>query len=349
MKVIYYLLACVVALAVGSSYYLSRPVVTGVSEADAIKSLTVAPRERALTLARHSSGAVLLVTQANAEGVLAIDVNAATGEVFKDTLHAYTELEVQGLQALYDTTPSQLVPWQELGAPFPGHDSQIAAGTNYREHAEEVGHDGDPFLFPKLSQATAWNSEVGTGTRLDYEVELCAVPLKNHSESEPSPLGYLLCGDYTDRWLLVKHMDLGGEMGRTGFPIAKGGSGRLPIGPLLVIPHQETFYRELELSLYANGTLRQKALAGSMIWQPREILAAAIADCRTPYQLRSGTAQIVVCEGIPAGTLVLTGTPGGVLFHLATLWNPWVYLGRGDVVVSFGTYLGYMRNTIVAN
>ena len=36
----------------------------------------------------------------------------------------------------------------------------------------------------------------------------------------------------------------------------------------------------------------------------------------------------------------------GVLFKLATLWHPWAYLRQGDVVTSFGTYLGYMRNEI---
>ena len=50
----------------------------------------------------------------------------------------------------------------------------------------------------------------------------------------------------------------------------------------------------------------------------------------------------------PGGTLVLTGTPEGVLFRLGTLWNPAAYLQEGDVVTSFGTYLGYMRNEISA-
>jgi hypothetical protein len=38
-----------------------------------------------------------------------------------------------------------------------------------------------------------------------------------------------------------------------------------------------------------------------------------------------------------------------VLFHPATLWNPWAYLTEGDVVTSFGQYLGYMRNSVVAD
>ena len=349
MRLSFFILVCVAALATASSYFLSRPVVTGVLEASTFHSLKVAPHDRALTLARRHSGSVLLVTDVNGEGVSAIDVSTAAGKDFEDTLQAYTELGIRGLQALYDTYPSETVAWEVLGPPLSGDYPHIAAGTNYRAHAEEVGHDGEPFLFPKLSRATAWDSGVQAGARLDYEVELCVVPLNDHLESAPAALGYVLCGDFTDRWLLVKHIDLDGKMGLTGFPIAKGGRGRLPIGPLLVIPYKEAFYRELELSLYVNGTLRQRAFAGSMIWAPRQILARAMADCRTLYQLRSGTTQIVDCEKIPAGTLILTGTPEGVLFNLATVWNPWVYLGRGDIVTSFGTYLGYMRNTIVAD
>jgi len=181
---------------------------------------------------------------------------------------------------------------------------------------------------------------------LDYEVELCAVPLEDHSKESPAALGYLLCGDYTDRWTLVKDMDLDGKLGLTGFPTAKGGDTRLPVGPLLVIPFSEDFYQQIELHLYVNDALRQRATAGSMLWSPREILANALADCRSAYSVGPKTVSIADCQNIPAGTLILTGTPEGVMFHIATLWSPWAYLREDDVVTSFATYMGFVRNTI---
>jgi 2-keto-4-pentenoate hydratase/2-oxohepta-3-ene-1,7-dioic acid hydratase in catechol pathway len=193
---------------------------------------------------------------------------------------------------------------------------------------------------------TPWDSPVRTGNRLDYEVELCAVLLSDHSTGSPAGLGYTLCGDYTDRWTLVREIDLDAETGRTGFASAKGGGTRLPVGALLVIPRNENFYRELELSLYLDDTLRQREVAGAMVWSPREILDRAMGDCDAPYETRQGVVHIADCDGVPAGTLILTGTPAGVLFHLATLWNPWAYLREGDVVTSFGSYLGFLRNRV---
>lgn len=340
-------LALLLALAGLSSYWLSRPVFDEELADDIFRTISIAPREEAITLARSLSGTVLLVTAADAEGVAAIDVGAAAGREFSDALHAYRHLGPSGLRALYDAAATVGLSWAELGMAIPARYPHIAAGTNYRAHAEEVGYDGEPFLFPKLSRPTSWDSDVLVGTRLDYEVELCAVTLSEHTRESPAALGYMLCGDYTDRWLLVRDIDLDGDMGRTGFPLAKGGETRLPVGPLLVIPHEDDFYRALELSLYVNGELRQKAGAGQMVWSPGEILSNTLADCRTPYRLGDETIQIADCERLSAGTLLLTGTPEGVLFHIGTLWNPWAYLRPGDVVTSFGTYLGYSRNEVV--
>ena len=340
------ILGLVVILAGLSSYWLSRPIFESALDDFTFGALSVAPRGEALTLALSRSGVVLLVTAADSEGISAIDVNAVTRQKFDDALQAYNQLGVAGLQSIYDAPTLVNLPWRELGmAVAPGY-PHVAAGTNYRAHADEVGHEGEPFLFPKLSRPTGWNSEVTSGTRLDYEVELCAVTLSEHTPADPAVLGYVLCGDFTDRWLLVRDIDLEGEMGRTGFPLAKGGVNRLPVGPLLVIPKNDEFYRRFELSLYVNDELRQKAGAEKMLWSPRQILSQTFAACRSPYQLESEVIYISDCERIPAGTLLLTGTPEGVLFHLGSLWNPWVYLRPGDVVTSFGTYLGFTQNEI---
>jgi 2-keto-4-pentenoate hydratase/2-oxohepta-3-ene-1,7-dioic acid hydratase in catechol pathway len=346
MKLVIVVVATLAILAVVSSVWLTRPAFEGTLDERAFNAVSVAPREQAITLAVTNTGAVLLVTQAGAEFVSAIDVSAATGQSFEDAIAAYALVTEQRLRALYDTGAEARYAWSTLAMPLAPLYPNIAAGTNYRAHAEEMGLDEEPFLFPKLSSPTRWDSAVLSGARLDYEVELCAVPMTEHRSEAPAALGYLLCGDYTDRWVLVRELDLGGVMGRSGFPLAKGGDSRLPVGPLLVIPRAEDFYRELQLSLYLNKQLRQQSLAGKMVWSPQQVVAKALADCESPYQAGEEIIHIADCERIPAGSLLLTGTPEGVMFKLGTLWNPWAYLRKGDVVTSFGTYLGFMRNEI---
>lgn len=346
------LVIAIVLLAIAAIYsgvWLGRPVVEGELSEAVFTGMTLARPEKALTLAVSTGGDVLLVIGIEAAGIDAINISAVTGRTFKSAIGVYQDMGGHGIRELYDSAGPSSYEWEELGMPLLSQSSSIAVGTNYLAHAEEVGHEGEPFLFPKLSIPTSWNSTIAPGVRLDYEVEICAVPLAEYSQDSSVALGYVLCGDFTDRWLLVRDIDLDGAMGQTGFSLAKGGDSRLPIGPLLVIPRDDDFYRELTISLYVNDVLRQKSGADKMIWPPRQILQKALADCRTPYQFESQTVFIGDCESILPGTLLLTGTPAGVLFHPGTLWNPWAYLRAGDVVTSFATHLGYIRNEIGMN
>jgi len=145
----------------------------------------------------------------------------------------------------------------------------------------------------------------------------------------------------------VREMDPGGPMGPTGFPDAKGGEGMLPIGPLLVVPRDaDAFHRDLSLELYVNGVLRQRAVGGQMVWSPAEIVARALEDCDVAYTSAHGPLGLTDCAGIPERTLILTGTPGGVMFHVVTVWSKQAYLGPGDEVVTTGTWLGVLRNRV---
>jgi len=343
-------LLVLLALAFMSSWMLSRPIFDQQLNQQQMRSaLRVAPIEQAITFAQVLSGEVILVLDVDKSGITGINLSAQTDQQFTDAIDAYLQMGSGQLRSLAQTGKNQRqhFPWQQLAIPLNEHYPHIAAGTNFQSHAAEVGHDGEPFLFPKLSHATAWNADVYNDGRLDYEVELCAIPLSNHSPESPAQLAYLLCGDFTDRWLLVKEIDTGEPMGPTGFPAGKGGDSRLPVGFLLLIPDADDFYKNIQLSLYVNQDLRQQASAKAMIWDSRKILAEILLQCQTPYY--RGAQQLTMlssCDTIPNRTLILTGTPEGVIFNIATLWNPFAYLRPGDVVTSTATYLGFTRNRI---
>jgi len=346
-------LAVLVLLLLGlvvAAWWLSRPKFDERLAGDPLEALAIAPRDVALTLARVDSGGaprVVLVTSADTEGLKAVDLEAALGRSLRDGVEAFAVAGYRRLERAAGSAPTLRVPLADLALPLDPAYPHIAAGTNFRAHAEEVGRDEGPFLFPKLSEATAWDADVPDRGRLDYEAEICAVTLDAHTAQRPARLGYLLCNDFTDRWTLVRDIDLDAPMGTTGFPDGKGGEGMLPIGPLLVIPRDaDAFYRDLTLELYVNGQLRQRAVAGRMIWSPGEIASRALEACDVSYQRREGTIGLTDCAGIPPRTLILTGTPAGVMFHLLTLWSGRAYLQPGDEVITVASHLGVLRSRI---
>jgi 2-keto-4-pentenoate hydratase/2-oxohepta-3-ene-1,7-dioic acid hydratase in catechol pathway len=339
----------VLALA-GLTWFLSRPAFDETLSGAPFDGMDVLPLEAGLTFARRLQDdevKLLIVREATAEGVRAIDVGRALQRPMPDPVVA---LGLNGYEALEyvarEGTP-QLVKWDDLTVPFDTSAHHVAAGANFLAHAEEVGIEEGPFLFPKRSQPTPWNATVADRGRLDYEAELCAVPLTRVTAERPARFGFLLCNDFTDRWPLVRDIDFDKPMGTTGFPDGKGGAGMLAVGPLFVVPRDaESFYRDLTFELYLNGQLRQRSRAGLMIWTPERIASAALEGCAQAYESEAGGVKLTDCEGIPGGTLLLTGTPEGVLFNPVTIWSPLAYLRPADEVVLRAKWLGVLVNRI---
>jgi 2-keto-4-pentenoate hydratase/2-oxohepta-3-ene-1,7-dioic acid hydratase in catechol pathway len=351
------LLALGVVVIAVASYVVSRPIGGEPLNADSLASHEVADVELALTFARTvgKNGVHLLVVTAWEGGVVsAVDITDAFEIIYRDPVDA---LANEGFAAIARVAgsgrPDSYAP-EDLVMPLELRYPHIAAGTNFKAHAEESMVDGGPFLFPKLARPTPWFANVPASARLDYEAEVCVVPLRYISRAElatdelPGTLGYLLCNDYTDRYRLVRDIELGTPMGTTGFASGKGGDGLLPIGPLLVVPKDGwSFYRSVRLFLWVNDELRQRETAGLMIWSPRQILAHALAGCDDSYLHQGRQIKLTPCDGIAGRTLVLTGTPAGVAFHPINVWYPGFYLQPGDEVVTVGRYLGMLRNLVL--
>lgn len=306
----------------------------------------IADRSEALTLARSAED-LLLVTGAEGGQVRAVNLTALFGrQATGDTLEFFRAIGYETLEALEG--PKVTVPMGELGVPLALTDAHLAAGTNYAEHADEVFLDDPPFLFPKLAAATPWNAPISWTRRLDYEAELAAVPLlKITGPHDRTGYALALANDVTDRLTLVKNLDLGEPMGTTGFAAGKGQTGFLPVGPWLVIPRRADFYRDLEFRLYVNNRLRQRFNTGDMILSVDEIVQQAFRDRKMDYRKGSLPVSLIPDEGVLAGSLILTGTAGGVAFKPLNVWWQPAYLRPGDVVRTEASYLGVLDNTVV--
>lgn len=339
------LFATAVVAALVAGLTLPRPAFDATVEGPVDGAFRLAPD--ALTFARTTgpSPRVLLVVGLSPGGVAARDLTGLLPGAPTDPIDVLGAVSLDALARLARGRPSVELPWSALGLPLDLRPTHVAAGTNFSAHAEEVGLDGDPFLFPKRSAPTPWNAPVDDAGRLDYEAELCAVTLARGGPE--APLGFLVCNDFTDRATLLVQIDLDAPMGVTAFTDAKGGDDRLPVGPLLVVPADaDAFLERVTLQLSVDGDLRQRADAALMIWRPDELIRRALDACETDFETTAGPQRLAPCDALPARTLLLTGTGAGVRFHPLNIWNPRAYLNGGDRVLTSATHLGVLDTPV---
>jgi 2-keto-4-pentenoate hydratase/2-oxohepta-3-ene-1,7-dioic acid hydratase in catechol pathway len=352
------LLLGVIALAMGAlmlaTCRASRPLFDETLEVAALVELEIAPADQALTFARRRAATgheVLLIVDSRDGALTAVDLSAHFAGRPADPVELLQTVGYDAVRAAGETSTHRLrLPLSELDIPIDTGDRHVAAGANFAAHADEAGI-GDPFVFPKRAAPTHSSAPVSLdgARRLDYEVELAFVPLRDIRSTSDTPglMGLLLCNDFTDRWTLVRGMAGGGEMGTRGFADAKGREGFLPVGPFFVVPRDlESFYPTIELSLWVNGRLRQRATAAAMIWSPSEIIAQAFRRRDWSFDFGGQGTSLLTDGRLPARTLVLSGTPAGVIFRPVNVWWAPAYLDPGDEVISRATYLGLLRNHI---
>lgn len=176
----------------------------------------------------------------------------------------------------------------------------VAAGSNYLDHAKEMGsprpdapvlflkpstsiiHEGEPIVFPRV------------GAVLHHEVELGLLVGRDCTDvaverAHECVAGYLLALDLTLR-------DLQSDAKKRGLPwsTAKGFDCACPVSEVLPTEQLATL-RALDLGLDVNGEKRQRGNTRDMLWGPEELVAVA--------------SRYFTLE---RGDIVLTGTPAGV-------------------------------------
>ena len=193
----------------------------------------------------------------------------------------------------------------------------VCVGVNYRDHAEEFGHDipEDPCLFIKPE-----TSVIGPGDeivhpdatrRMDYEAELAAVVGKTLTHADEAAardgiLGDTCLNDVTARDLQRKD----GQWTR-----AKGFDTFCPIGPWI---ETDVDPSGLDIALTLNGEIRQRS-------NTCQLIRGAIA-------LVSFVSAVMTLR---PGDVVATGTPSGV--------GP---MKPGDVVEVRIEGIGALRNSV---
>ena len=231
----------------------------------------------------------------------------------------------------------------------------LGAGLNYAMHQREVGRDEELLLFPKAVAPTGAYGPVIAGLQigeappesvllLDYEVELAFVLLQDVDLSQPVP-GYLdfleqvaffSANDVSDREPIILDPE-------TGYTRGKSHPTYLPLGPWMVHgrylkPRTDgEGSHSLRLLLTVRESNRQtgqktervlqNAVTQSMIHGPREIIQILAERYRQGDRICMrdpfGMPRYVHDANgiIPAGSIVLTGTPGGTAIQEPGLWQ----------------------------
>jgi 2,4-diketo-3-deoxy-L-fuconate hydrolase len=290
-------------------------------------SVAVAPVGEALTFAR-SRGILYGVTRYEDGSIEGVDLTSLFGS--DDAIRVVGERGYDAIAAAVASAAPENVRRVSVGdleRPIDATARNIALGTNYPEHAKDAGTTR-PFLFPKIVEPGRSGDEVSVrGGLLDYEVEIAVVPLQPLAPGEtPALLGLVLANDFTDRETLMQVVDRSDIESGVGFTTGKSFPGYLPIGDLFVVPRDwSSFVPTLDLRLYVDGRLRQHSAASEMVWDTARMLGEIHARKGTTWEHRGERYALFDGDAIPAGTLILSGTPHGTVFD----GMPWRAMAAG--------------------
>ncbi len=351
------LIAIILISAIIYSFYVSTPLYKDTLAHSQLSTLPIAPAKEALTFARtqlNGKTTVILVTQYTNDKLTGINLNQVISSPLTDPIAIFNQLGYEALQRIIlNRNKTLTLAINQLIIPIDTQLDNIGVGGNYLEHIEESGLKGEPvFVFPKKVQPTLFNSAINGQIhgRLDYEAELGLVPLSDITKQDAPPkyLGFILCNDFTDRLTLVKDINQSLPMGTTGFALAKSQPGFLPLGNLFVIPKDyEKFLEKVNFKLYVNNRLRQSEIAANMREKPKDIFELVFINNRLSFYSDDQPNPLLTNNRIPKGTIILSGTPAGVIFRIANVLNPMVYLKKGDQVSIQADYLGAVINEIL--
>lgn len=208
----------------------------------------------------------------------------------------------------------------------------IGIGRNYSEHAKEQGRDvpTHPMIFTKNLMAAALDGDeivvpkiCQDKEQVDFEAELAVIIGKKARDVSKADalayvLGYCCANDVSARWWQKEGS--GGQFCR-----GKSFDTFCPLGPRVVPAAEIPDPQALKIRCRVNGQVMQDASTAEMIFDVRTLV----------HEASCGTTLV-------PGTIILTGTPGGV----GMARKPPVYLKAGDTVEVEIERIGTLKNTV---
>ena len=296
-----------------------------IAEADIRKNFkNVKEPEDALTLSRYlKDGKVhtLAVLEDDGKRITGIDLSELLSRYDRNSFDIIKGLEFSTVVRHIRSGSNKVsIQYDELLPCVEGKD-HVAIGINYAEHGKETGQV-KPFMFPKFVQTDPAIHKIKYQNEwlLDHEVELGIVfpsAICSSADLDHMMIGFMVVNDFTDRATLLRKMDSQNVTGGKGFPDAKSKEGFLPTGPYMVIPKNwRDFVTELQLQLSVNGEIRQKGSAKDMVWNIDEIIRRTLLEKgKKESYYQDGMVKLFEGECIPPNSIIITGTPSGVVFN----------------------------------
>lgn len=210
----------------------------------------------------------------------------------------------------------------------------MCIGLNYRKHADELGlpYPKNPVVFLKPPTCAAGHLDQVVKPRItekmDYEVELAIVIGKDckdvsTDEALDYVLGYTCANDVSARdW--QKDPPLAGSQ----WTRSKIFDNFAPLGPVLVTKDEIPNPNALGVRCLVNGKVMQESNTDDLIFNVQQCVSF-----------------LSIGSTMPAGTVILTGTPAGV----AEGRKPQPWLQPGDVMVVEIEKIGQIQNEVVAD
>ena len=218
--------------------------------------------------------------------------------------------------------------------PVPRQDI-LCIGRNYLEHARESARmHNDPsaaagedtvYFAKRVNRATAPGDPIDghfeLTKKLDYEAELAVIlgrTAKNVKKEQAADyiFGYTVMNDVSARDV---------QNGRKQWYFGKSMDTFAPMGPCIVTADEIPFPPKLDIFCRVNGELRQSSNTALFIHPIEDILADITAGCT-----------------LLPGTVIATGTPGGVGVGM----EPPRFLQAGDLVECGVEGIGVLRNRV---
>jgi 2-keto-4-pentenoate hydratase/2-oxohepta-3-ene-1,7-dioic acid hydratase in catechol pathway len=251
-------------------------------------------------------------TNAPAYGILEGDnVAVCEGEIFREPIKMD---EVVSLSEIHEYLPAVFPP------------NILALGLNYYSHADEEQEPTpkEPILFLKANTSVIGHREEimlpnMAPDEVDYEGELAVIirrKAKNVPEREASNyiLGYTCGNDVTARDCQLRKDE--------PWARAKSFDTFCPLGPWI---ETELDPSDVKVSSKVNGRVLQDSSTKDMIFSV-ESLVSFLSRCMT----------------LMPGTVIMTGTPGGVGYKR----NPPIFLKPGDTVEITIERIGNLQNSV---